>query len=94
MLLACWMPFRTAQRSRPFSPHRMYPGIVMSLAMYRHTLAYTTKPIHGPGVQTAAEVAIMMRMAEVIGPPAEVLSLGISPISPLTFPDRDYCCDH
>jgi trimethylamine--corrinoid protein Co-methyltransferase len=59
----------------------------MSLAMYRHTLSHTTKPIHGPGVQTAAEVVYLTHMAEVIGSPAEVLSLGISPISPLTFPN-------
>ncbi len=72
----------------PFFTPQDVPGEVMSLAMYRHTLAYTTKPVHGPGVQTAAEVAILMRMAEVIGPPADVLSLGISPISPLTFPDQ------
>jgi trimethylamine--corrinoid protein Co-methyltransferase len=71
----------------PFFTPQDVPGEVMSVAMYRHTLAHTTKPIHGPGVQTAVEVAIMTRMAEVIGPPTEVLSLGISPISPLTFPD-------
>jgi trimethylamine--corrinoid protein Co-methyltransferase len=55
--------------------------------MYRHTLPHTTKPVHGPGVQTAAEVRYVARMAAVVGPPDEVLSLGISPISPLTFPD-------
>jgi trimethylamine--corrinoid protein Co-methyltransferase len=59
----------------------------MSLAMYRHALPHTLKPLQGPGVQNALEVAAVLRMAEVIGPPAEVLSLGISPVSPLTFPD-------
>jgi trimethylamine--corrinoid protein Co-methyltransferase len=55
--------------------------------MYRHTLPHTTKPVHGPGIQTAAEVEFLIRMAQVIGQPNEVLSIGISPISPLTFPD-------
>jgi trimethylamine--corrinoid protein Co-methyltransferase len=55
--------------------------------MYRHSLPNTTKPVQGPGVQTAAEVGYAVRLAEVIGPPAEVLSLGISPVSPLFFPD-------
>jgi trimethylamine--corrinoid protein Co-methyltransferase len=59
----------------------------MSLAMYRHTLPHTTKPLHGPGVQTAAEVRALARMASVIGLPGEVLTIGISPLSPLTFPD-------
>jgi trimethylamine--corrinoid protein Co-methyltransferase len=69
-----------------FTPQDV-PAPLMLLAMYRHTLPHTTKPIHGPGAQTAAEVGYIARMAEVIGPPAEVLSMGISPISPLFFPD-------
>jgi trimethylamine--corrinoid protein Co-methyltransferase len=71
----------------PFFTPQDVPGKLMSLAMYRHTLANTTKPVHGPGVQTVAEVGYLSRMAEIIGPPPDVLSLGISPISPLTFPD-------
>ncbi|MBL7063868.1 MAG: trimethylamine methyltransferase family protein, partial [Anaerolineae bacterium] len=69
-----------------FTPQDV-PGPLMSLAMYRHALPYTTKPVQGPGVQTGAEVRYVSRMAAVVGPPAEVLTLGISPISPLTFPD-------
>jgi trimethylamine--corrinoid protein Co-methyltransferase len=69
-----------------FTPQDV-PGEIMSLAMYRHALPHTTKPVHGPGVQTAQEVEYAVRMAQVIGPPSEVLSLGISPVSPLTFPD-------
>jgi len=69
-----------------FTPHDV-PGPLMSLAMYRHSLPCATKPVQGPGVQTAAEVCYAVRMAAVIGPPAKVLSLGISPVSPLTFPD-------
>mgnify|MGYP001820541159 FL=1 len=72
----------------PFFTPQDVPGALMSLAMYRHTLPHTLKPIQGPGVQTAAEVSYIARMAEVAGPPGETLSLGISPISPLTFPDE------
>jgi trimethylamine--corrinoid protein Co-methyltransferase len=71
----------------PFFTPQDVPGPLMSLAMYRHALPHTTKPLQGPGTQTAAEVRYAARMASVIGPPAEVLSLGISPISPLSFPD-------
>ncbi len=71
----------------PFFTPQDVPGPLMSLAMYRHTLPHTTKPVQGPGAQTAAEVRYVARMAAVVGPPAEVLTLGISPISPLTFPD-------
>jgi trimethylamine--corrinoid protein Co-methyltransferase len=71
----------------PFFTPQDVPGPLMSLAMYRHALPHTTKPLQGPGTQTAAEVRYVVRMASVIGPPAEVLTLGISPISPLSFPD-------
>jgi trimethylamine--corrinoid protein Co-methyltransferase len=70
----------------PFFTPQDVPGPLMSLAMYRHTLPHTTKPVHGPGVQTAAEVRYIARMAAVVGSPAEVLTLGTSPVSPLTFP--------
>jgi trimethylamine--corrinoid protein Co-methyltransferase len=62
-------------------------GELMSLAMYRHTLPFTTKPVQGPGVQNATEVIYAIRMAEVLGPPPQTLSLSVSPVSPLTFPD-------
>ncbi len=71
----------------PFFTPQDVPGGVMSLAMYRHTLPHTLKPVHGPGVQTAAEVQLAVELAAVIGPPAEMLTLGISPVSPLAFPD-------
>ena len=60
----------------------------MSLAMYRHTLPHTTKPVYGPGVQTTREVQLAVRMTEVIGIPSEVMMIAISPISPLDFPDH------
>ena len=69
----------------PFCTPQDVPGPLMSLAMYRHTLPHTTKPIQGPGVQTATEARLAAHMAAVIGPPAEVLTLSVSPISPLTF---------
>ena len=71
----------------PFFTPQDVPGPLMALAMYRHTLPHTTKPVHGPGVQTAAEVRYIVRMARIIGSPQDVLTFGISPISPLTFPD-------
>jgi trimethylamine--corrinoid protein Co-methyltransferase len=71
----------------PFFTPQDVPGSLMSLAMYRHALPHSTKPLQGPGMQTAAEVGYAARMAGVVGPPAEVLTLGISPVSPLFFPD-------
>jgi trimethylamine--corrinoid protein Co-methyltransferase len=71
----------------PFFTPQDAPGPLMSLAMYRLALPHTTKPLQGPGVQTAAEVDFALRLAEVIGPPAEYLSLSVSPVSPLIFSD-------
>ncbi len=73
----------------PFFTPQDVPGAVMSLAMYRHTLSHTTKVVHGPGVQTAAEVRYAHRMASVIGLPEELLSLSVSPVSPLKFPEHE-----
>ena len=58
----------------------------MSLAMYRHAIPFTTKPLQGPGVQTGEEVKFAVEMAEVIGPASDVLTMSVSPISPLNFP--------
>ena len=71
----------------PFFTPQDVPGELMSLAMYRHALPHTTKPVQGPGVQYAAEVRHTVAMASVIGQPSKVLSLSVSPISPLLFPD-------
>jgi trimethylamine---corrinoid protein Co-methyltransferase len=73
----------------PFFTPSDVPGELMSLAMYRHAMPYTTKPLQGPGVQVAAEVQYAVRMAEVLGPPREVLTLSVSPVSPLAFPDHE-----
>jgi trimethylamine--corrinoid protein Co-methyltransferase len=71
----------------PFFTPQDVPGPLMSLAMYRHTLPHTTKPLHSPGAQTVAEVRTLFDMASVVGPPAGMLTVGISPISPRFFPD-------
>ena len=73
----------------PFFTPTEVPGGMMSLAMYRNALPHTVKPVQGPGVQFAAEVRYAVKMAEVIGPPAEVLTLALSPVSPLTIPDHE-----
>ena len=73
----------------PFFTPQDIPGGLMSLAMYRHALPFTTKPLQGPGVQVAAEARFAVRMAEVIGSPVEILTLSVSPVSPLTFPDHE-----
>lgn len=72
----------------PFFTPQDVPGELMSLAMYRYALPHTTKPLHGPGIQFPQEVKYSVRMAEVIGPVEKMLSLSVSPISPLSFPDK------
>jgi trimethylamine---corrinoid protein Co-methyltransferase len=69
----------------PFFTPLDVPGHLMSLAMYRYAIPCTTKPLQGPGVQTALEVRFAVRMASVVGNPAEVFSLSISPVSPLNL---------
>ncbi len=71
----------------PFFTPQDVPGHLMSLAMYRHAIPNTTKPLQGPGVQTAQEAQYAIRMASVIGTPSEIFSLSVSPVSPLNFPD-------
>ena len=73
----------------PFFTPQDVPGELMSLAMYRHALPFTTKPLQGPGVQFGAEAKYAVKMAEVIGNPKEVLTLALSPVSPLTIPDHE-----
>ena len=72
----------------PFFTPLDVEGELMSLAMYRYSLPNSTKPVQGPGVQNALEVDFAVRMASVIGPPTEVLSLSVSNVSPLIFPDE------
>ena len=70
----------------PFFTPQDVPGHLMSLAMYRYAIPNTTKPLQGPGVQTANEVRFAIQLASVIGTPSEVFSLSVSPVSPLGFP--------
>ena len=69
-----------------FTPQDVPPDL-MTLWMTYDTLANTTKPIRAPGVQTAREVRALAEMARIACPDAAV-TIGISPISPLTFPDN------
>ena len=71
----------------PFFTPQDVPGELMSLAMYRYALPHTTKPLQGPGVQIPQEVKYAVKMAEVIGEVDEILTMSMSPVSPLTFPD-------
>lgn len=73
----------------PFFTPQDVEGELMSLAMYRHAIPFTVKPLQGPGVQFGEEVKYAVRMAEVIGDPKEVLTLSLSPVSPLTIPDHE-----
>ena len=72
----------------PFFTPQDVPGELMSLFMYRHTVPYTTKPVQGPGIQFAEEVKYAVEMAQVVGTPANELTLSPSPVSPLTVPDH------
>ena len=69
-----------------YTPRDVAPE-VCSLAMYRYSIPHTIKPNSGPAVQTLDEVYYMLKMAEVIGNPSDLIGVAISPISPLIFPD-------
>lgn len=73
----------------PFFTPTEVPGTIMSLAMYRHALPCTSKPVQGPGIQFSNEVKYAVEMSAVVGKPSEVLTLSLSPVSPLTFPDHE-----
>ena len=71
----------------PFFTPQDVPGELMSLFMYRHSIPHTVKPLQGPGIQFAEEVKYAVEMAQVIGTPANELTLSLSPVSPLTIHD-------
>jgi trimethylamine--corrinoid protein Co-methyltransferase len=73
----------------PFFTPRDVPGELMSLFMYRHSIPHTTKPLQGPGIQYGPEVKYALKMAEVIDTPPTMLTLSLSPVSPLTIPDHE-----
>ncbi len=62
------------------------PAPALAAVMLAETVRHTLKPINGPGVQTAREVRLLAEMARVVFGDAGVMSLGVSPVSPLTFP--------
>jgi trimethylamine--corrinoid protein Co-methyltransferase len=68
-----------------FTPQDV-PGEVMTLWMIYDTLCNTVKPFRAPGLQTAREVRALAEMWQIACPDGAV-TVGISPISPLTFPD-------
>ena len=70
----------------PFFTPQDVPAACMSLWMYYDTLANTTKPVHGPGVQTPREVRAVAEMAHIADPNGTV-TMAISPLSPLGFPN-------
>jgi trimethylamine--corrinoid protein Co-methyltransferase len=70
----------------PFFTPQDVPAASMALWMYYDTVASTTKPVHGPGVQTLRQVQALVEMARIACPEGTV-SIAISPLSPLTFPD-------
>lgn len=72
----------------PFFTPQDVPAELTNLAMYRHALPHTTKPLSGPGLQIPQEARYAYEMAAVTGSPTEVLSISVSPISPLHFPDE------
>ena len=69
----------------PFFTPQDVPAVSMSLWMYYDTVANATKPVHGPGVQTAHEVRAVAEMARIACPDGTV-TMAISPLSPLGFP--------
>jgi len=68
-----------------FTPQDVPPA-GMSLWVYADTIANTAKPVHGPGVQTAREVRAVAELARIACPEGTV-TIAISPLSPLGFPD-------
>jgi len=63
------------------------PGSDMALWMTYDALLNTTKPFRAPGIQTGRDVNALSEMLQVVCPEGSI-SVGISPVSPLTFPDN------
>jgi trimethylamine--corrinoid protein Co-methyltransferase len=63
------------------------PGGELTLWMTFDTLANTTKPFRSPGVQTGQEVEALSEMYQIACSDGTA-TMGISPISPLHFPDE------
>jgi trimethylamine--corrinoid protein Co-methyltransferase len=72
----------------PFYTPRDVPPSVMTSTMFDQTVRHTLKPINGPGVQTQAEVRRLAEMIRVVFGESPAVSLAVSPISPLSFPQN------
>jgi trimethylamine--corrinoid protein Co-methyltransferase len=69
------------------------PQAIMSIAAFEAMLRYAHKPVYSPGIEKPAEVAYIVQLAAArCGGPAAfrrqpTISMGVSPISPLTLSD-------
>ncbi len=70
----------------PLYTPRDVPPAAMAATMFAQAVRNTLKPINGPGVQTPEEVRDLVEMVRVVFGDTPGLSLGISPVSPLTYP--------
>lgn len=70
----------------PLYTPRDVPPAVMALAMFDQVVRNTLKPINGPGVQTRTEARRLAEMIRVVFGDSPSVSLAVSPVSPLTFP--------
>jgi trimethylamine--corrinoid protein Co-methyltransferase len=68
-----------------FTPQDVPVG-EMSMWMIYDALANTTKAFRSPGLQTGKEVHALWEIVQIICPHARI-AVGVSPVSPLTFPD-------
>lgn len=71
-----------------FTPQDVPPD-QMTLWMFLDTVANTSKPVRAPGTHTSALIKSLAEMADIVFPELgrRGLTVGISPISPLTLPD-------
>jgi trimethylamine--corrinoid protein Co-methyltransferase len=64
------------------------PAKAMTLAMFDQTVRNTIKPVNGPGVQTREEVQRLAEAIQILFGESCAVTLAVSPISPLTYPDE------
>jgi trimethylamine--corrinoid protein Co-methyltransferase len=64
------------------------PAAAMTLAMFDQTVRNTVKPVNGPGVQSREEVQRLAEAIQIVFGERSAVTLAVSPISPLTYPDE------
>jgi len=64
------------------------PAAAMTLAMFDQTVRNTVKPVNGPGVQSREEVQHLAEAIQIVFGKRSAVTLAVSPISPLTYPDE------